>query len=229
MKTVPVFDLTEYVGQRLATGTVLDAERYTEAGMQQWLVRCDCGMERYVSTYRTVRGEGEPSCYSCSAKRRMRADFTHLGRIRLRIEQLRRSSRWSVTITAEYMDELWKKQDGRCYYTGIFLYQACDSTARLDTTASIDRIDSKIGYVPGNVRWVHKDINIMKNRFNEHYFLIMCGKIALRHGPESAQEELHRTEQFYTHRFTDASKHDEKIQAIIDGRYNFEDATYALP
>ena len=46
------------------------------------------------------------------------------------------------------------------------------------TTASLDRIDSSKGYVIGNVQWVHKDINIMKNKFDNQYFIDMCKKIA---------------------------------------------------
>jgi hypothetical protein len=44
-------------------------------------------------------------------------------------------------------------------------------------TASIDRIDSNLGYTESNVVWVHKDVNIMKNNFTKEYFLMMCQKV----------------------------------------------------
>ena len=44
-------------------------------------------------------------------------------------------------------------------------------------TASLDRIDSKKGYIEGNIQWVHKDINRMKWAFNEDYFIKLCNNI----------------------------------------------------
>lgn len=46
-----------------------------------------------------------------------------------------------------------------------------------DGTASVDRIDSKIGYVSNNIQIVHKDINIMKNAFDQDYFIDICKRI----------------------------------------------------
>ena len=46
------------------------------------------------------------------------------------------------------------------------------------TTASLDRIDSKKGYIKGNLQWVHKDLNIMKNSYPNQYFIEMCKKVA---------------------------------------------------
>ena len=60
------------------------------------------------------------------------------------------------TITVEYLKELWEKQDGKCPYTGWKLDNA-ETTAHWDThqlhprTASLDRIDSSLGYILGNV------------------------------------------------------------------------------
>ena len=41
----------------------------------------------------------------------------------------------------------------------------------------IDRIDSSKGYVKGNVQWVHKNVNLMKGKFDQEYFIEMCKKI----------------------------------------------------
>ncbi len=34
------------------------------------------------------------------------------------------------------------------------------------------------GYVKGNVRWVHKHVNIMKNRYTDSYFINLCRSVA---------------------------------------------------
>jgi hypothetical protein len=42
---------------------------------------------------------------------------------------------------------------------------------------SVDRIDSLRGYVEGNVQWVHKKINIMKNVYSQEEFIILCKQV----------------------------------------------------
>ena len=42
----------------------------------------------------------------------------------------------------------------------------------------MDRIDSTKGYIKGNVQWVHKTVNIMKNTFDNTLFINLCKKIA---------------------------------------------------
>jgi hypothetical protein len=49
---------------------------------------------------------------------------------------------------------------------------------RLMHTASLDRIDPNKGYTIDNVQWIHKDINRMKNNFDENYFVNVCKHIA---------------------------------------------------
>ena len=36
-------------------------------------------------------------------------------------------------------------------------------------STSLDRIDSKMGYIKGNVRWVSRAINWMKNDMDDNY------------------------------------------------------------
>jgi predicted transcriptional regulator len=78
------------------------------------------------------------------------------------------------TITVDYIEDLLEKQSFKCKLTGIVLN--CDGYKK-SFNASLDRIDSSIGYVKGNVQWVHKDINLMKNHFNEEYFKSMCSLV----------------------------------------------------
>jgi hypothetical protein len=47
------------------------------------------------------------------------------------------------------------------------------------TTASLDRINNKLGYVKGNVHWVHKDINLMKQCFDLDHFVKMCELVSV--------------------------------------------------
>lgn len=77
---------------------------------------------------------------------------------------------WDVA--PEYLWGVWEDQDGRCAYTGWDLTHGVD--------ASLDRIDSRDGYVVGNVQWVHRNINRMKSDFSEDEFIRMCEAVAHR-------------------------------------------------
>lgn len=48
-------------------------------------------------------------------------------------------------------------------------------------TASLDRIDSTKGYVKGNVRWVHKNINAMKWNLSDEEFFNLVQTIVKRY------------------------------------------------
>ena len=50
-----------------------------------------------------------------------------------------------------------------------------------ERTASLDRIDSKLGYILGNIQWVHKQINEMKMDLAEVDFLRWVKIIAEYH------------------------------------------------
>lgn len=87
----------------------------------------------------------------------------------------RRSKTLDWTVTVEYLDKVWESQDGRCAYTGLPLIFGDSIT---EQTASLDRRDSGLGYVPGNVQFVHKDINLMKWSLPEQRFLALCRAVA---------------------------------------------------
>ncbi len=42
---------------------------------------------------------------------------------------------------------------------------------------SLDRIDNLKGYIEGNVQWVHKRVNVMRNVLSIEEFLSWCEKI----------------------------------------------------
>jgi hypothetical protein len=60
-------------------------------------------------------------------------------------------------------------QNGICQFSGVKLilngYTKIFKDSRY--AASLDRIDSKKGYVRGNVRWVSRAINLMKNDMSD--------------------------------------------------------------
>ncbi len=81
-----------------------------------------------------------------------------------------------VNITKEQAWDQFLKQDRKCALTGTEIEFPAVNSAH--GTASLDRIDSDLGYEVGNVQWVHKDVNIMKNKFTQKRFIEVCQQVA---------------------------------------------------
>jgi hypothetical protein len=96
--------------------------------------------------------------------------LTHFNQIKIGAK--RRNLIFNLTI--EYLWDLFLKQNRKCIYTGLELGFSKKRSLIGSCTASLDRVDSFKGYVEGNVQWVHKDINWMKQDFDNDYFIKMC-------------------------------------------------------
>lgn len=143
-----------------------------------WRVRCQgCDAERDVDSA-SVRRQAS-GCPSCRGKSMSAQNSPHWrgGRhvpayfVATAKKGLQRGRLIEWTLTYDYLDKVWEGQSGTCAYTGWPLVFGTCST---EQTASLDRIDSSKGYVPGNVQFVHKDINLMKWSLSEQRFLSLC-------------------------------------------------------
>lgn len=81
-------------------------------------------------------------------------------------------------INIENSWNLFLKQDRKCALSGIEL-NFKNVNGKEYATASLDRIDSKIGYIENNIQWIHKDLNIIKWDFTEQELLNWIEKIYL--------------------------------------------------
>jgi hypothetical protein len=79
--------------------------------------------------------------------------------------------------------QLFIAQHCKCELTGleIALSRSTRQYKIQEQTASLDRIDSTKGYVLGNVQWVHKDVNRMKNAFTQERFIEVCNLVSKLH------------------------------------------------
>ncbi len=80
------------------------------------------------------------------------------------------------SISIEFTWNLYLSQNGKCALTGVDIGFSKRS-AGSDGTASLDRIDSDKGYTEDNVQWLHKDVNFMKQQFDESKFIEWCRKV----------------------------------------------------
>ena len=146
-----------------------------------WLCKCACGNEVEVihSDLTGLRIK------SCGCRRKRKGDENHLwkghgeisGSCWSKIKQAAKVRNLVFDVTIEHAWDLFLKQSRKCALSGLDLIFCSLGSGSLHT-ASLDRIDSDKNYIIGNIQWVHKDVNYMKNNFNELYFIEVCKKIA---------------------------------------------------
>jgi hypothetical protein len=83
-------------------------------------------------------------------------------------------------VSKEFLWSLYIKQDRKCALTGLDIHFVRDRSSGRSSaqTASLDRIDSNIGYIESNVQWVHKTVNVMKWHIDQNHFIEVCKLVA---------------------------------------------------
>jgi len=89
----------------------------------------------------------------------------------------RRSKEYDIDLP--FLKELWLEQKGICPLTGWELELPKHSTdwhskENKMFRASLDRIDSQLGYVKGNVRFIAVIANYCKNQFSDSEVRLFC-------------------------------------------------------
>lgn len=178
------------VGVRFGKLTVVRFVEKDVNGKLMWECKCECGNTAVVRG-NDLRQQKIQSC-GCVRKETCKQNikqahlkfpntygFTGIGDIpgqhigQIRSGAFRRNIEYNVT--KEYLWKLFQDQLGKCALTGIEIHFKCRKSGReRKPTASLDRIDSNLGYVEGNVQWVHKDINNMKQHFGLEEFRRYC-------------------------------------------------------
>ena len=87
-----------------------------------------------------------------------------------------RKQNLGFNIDMGYLLQLYEDQDGFCAISGVKMTHIA-GRGRLNTNISIDRIDSKRGYLRGNVQFVCDIVNRMKSDMREDELLTWCRRI----------------------------------------------------
>lgn len=85
-------------------------------------------------------------------------------------------------VEKEYLQLLYEKQNGKCAYTGIELlspttYKEYNSGVGSPYNISLDRIDSKKGYIYGNLQFVCVWVNSSKGNMPDEMFKEVLRKV----------------------------------------------------
>ncbi len=173
-------DLTGIKFGKLTPLSLLDERKNNN---RYWLCKCDCGIIKEIRASHLLKSYSK-SC-GCSHHLKNKNNFNWKGYEDIPLDffnSIKRSAasrKLEFNITIEYLWALLTKQNKKCALSGIDL---CFSETRKNKnkkrTVSVDRIDSSKGYIEGNVQWVHKTINIMKNALTDKEFIELCTKVA---------------------------------------------------
>ncbi len=148
----------------------------------RWTKPCpECGEDQdYLRKWYAMASLREGKvCKKCSNRKTQNCHRGMNGPVRLswftkfRISAELRGIPFAITI--DDVAKWHRDQGGLCRLSGVAIGWALVGSSH---TASIDRIDSTVGYVPGNCQLVHKDINMMKQAFSQAHFVQMCRAVA---------------------------------------------------
>lgn len=101
--------------------------------------------------------------------------------------QLKRSAQVRniiFNLTKQDLENLYLKQNKRCALTNIPIYFGSNKNI------SLDRIDSRLGYIENNIQFVIKDINLMKRNLDETFFIYLCNCVAKQHPMKIVKSDL---------------------------------------
>lgn len=144
-----------------------------------WICKCDCGKLKSVAS-KHLRGGYITSC-GCAKLSIGNTSRTWKGYGEVSGKYFTNTKKGAISRSLEFsitIEDMWNtflKQNGKCALSGEPIYFG--SRYGDEQTASIDRIDSKLGYTIDNIQWVHKNVNLMKQNLSEDVFLEICKQI----------------------------------------------------
>jgi hypothetical protein len=172
-------------GKKSGKLTVIDYEysRYPTNNRSaiHYICKCDCGNEHKVKADIFNFGESI-QCKDCSGHFMEIKTVKNMNKNKKRyiksIEHNAKRRNLCFDINIDYALDLLQKQNNKCFLSGYDI-------SIEDGTASLDRIDNNQGYIKGNVQWVYRSINFMKNTLTQDDFIKLCSAVYLNQTNDS--------------------------------------------
>ena len=132
---------------------------------------CDaCGETKPLSAFSKQRKRCKPcqSKYQASIRASSPEQFLFSRALNRRASELTKSD----------LRDLWDSQDGKCAVTGLHMtYKPKSLRESTGLNASVDRIDSRLGYTKANSRLVCHRVNYMRGAGEDADLLWWCKQI----------------------------------------------------
>jgi hypothetical protein len=139
--------------------------------------QCSCGEIHMINKYTLLKNKTE-KCRKCIGVSNIGSGNPYFkgykelpGGLFSRMKRRAKKSKLQFSLSKKFLYDLFLKQNRKCKLTNLDI-------SFENNSASLDRINSKLGYIEKNVMWVYKDINIMKNGYDLGYFISMCKKVS---------------------------------------------------
>jgi len=171
------------LGQKFHNLTVTKFLGLNKKSARIWECECDCGNQVTDLTTNALRTGKIKSCgclRSEAAKRRRTGTKNIPGAYFCSLRNSARKRDLELSVDIEYLQNLLEEQDFKCALSGRALVMNVENTYFLRkgekplNTGSVDRIDSSLGYVEGNVQWIHKDLQSPKSSLTNQEFYELC-------------------------------------------------------
>lgn len=147
---------------------------------RKWSCKCDCGNTRYFRSGTLTSGHNK-SCGCAASQLKSDAKFKGCGNLPLSVFNaiIRHTKRYGriipFSLKIEDVWSLFERQNSKCALSGLPI--TLKRRRRDKQTASLDRIDSSVGYELSNIQWVHKVVQRMKNAIPQCDFISWCRKV----------------------------------------------------
>lgn len=153
-------------------GWIIKEDLRDHKGLRLFSLICnECGKQK------SVKSEKMHGLTPCSHSIRDRTRFIDIkprsGTLANYLDKIRHGAKkrkLNFSVSLEDVIQLFNKQNHKCPYTNMVI-------SFQDGTASLDRINGDLGYINGNLQWVYKPVNFMKNAMNHNDFIELCSMI----------------------------------------------------
>lgn len=169
---------TDLTGKRIGKLVVLSREPNVGRRLR-WKCQCDCGRTKVMWAC-NLHNKASKSC-GCEWSKPLQKNPSWRGHGEIGMRRYKEIKRGAsernhlFSISIQYLWKLFLEQSRQCALSHLPL--------DIRTTASLDRIDNNRGYVNGNVQWVHKDINFMKQDLSQAEFIHYCKLVSKAYEP----------------------------------------------
>lgn len=169
------FKKLDLVGQKFGDIEVLSYDNSDDRRVRKFKCRCICGNSTSVRIDVLRSCTGDLKCRKC-CNRMYVGEVSRAYFCNIKIGAKNRSIPFGIT-----QEDIWGKfleQDRKCAYSGLELSWQ-DGNYGVRGTASVDRVNSTVGYTRKNIQIIHKDINRIKWSFSQDYLFFICKQISL--------------------------------------------------
>ncbi len=147
----------------------------TAAG--KWICKCECGnIKSIVAGKLTSKQYKSCGCqhYEMISRSLSKGYQQITGRYWSRLRRSANARGIPFDITMENAWNQFVNQNGLCSLTGELLVF---DKKLIQQTASLDRRDNRLSYMPSNIQWIHKSLNKIKSDMLESEFIAWCSKV----------------------------------------------------